>query len=88
MYDVRNTKKIRNQLTQKRPKGMTKIRLKDDVENEVTKMAIFNLRKVAQNKDGCRKETTEASWMVEPKKKKKKKKKRTLERQEEGRLIR
>ena len=61
MDDARNTKKIcQNNLHQKLPKGRTKGRWKDDVENDVRQMGIINWRQEEQDGDGWRRETMEA----------------------------
>ena len=60
MDDARNTKNIyQANLHQKRPKGRSKARWKDDVENDVTKTRIVNYRQVAQDGDGWRTATGE-----------------------------
>jgi hypothetical protein len=53
--DVRNAKKIyQANLNHKRPKGKSKARWKDDVENGIKKVCIVTWKEVAQDRDGWR----------------------------------
>jgi hypothetical protein len=57
MDDARNTQKIyQASLHQKGPKGTTKTRWKDNVENDIRKMGFVKWRQVAQDGDGARKQ--------------------------------
>jgi len=58
--EARNSKKLFHNLHQKRPKGRSKSRRKDDVANDVRYMDIVNWRQVAQIGDGWRIATGEA----------------------------
>jgi hypothetical protein len=61
MDDARNAKKIyQTSLHKKRPKGRPKARWKDEVENDIRKMQIDNLRQIAQDRDGWTRATREA----------------------------
>jgi hypothetical protein len=44
----------------KRPKERLKARWKDDVENDIRRMGIFNWRQVAQNRNGWSRAAREA----------------------------
>jgi hypothetical protein len=59
--DARNMKTVfQNNLHQKRLKGRSKVKWKDDVENDVRQMGIVNWRQVGQDGDGWRRATEKA----------------------------
>ena len=59
--DIIRPKKIYEvNLHHKQPKGRSKARWKDDVQNDIRKMCIVNWRQVAQDRDGYRGATREA----------------------------
>jgi hypothetical protein len=66
MGDARKVKKIQQaNLHYKRHMGRPKSRWRDGVKNDIRKMGIVNRRKVAQDRDGCRRATGEALMLHE-----------------------
>jgi hypothetical protein len=65
MDDVTNSKKIyQANLHKKRLKGRPKTGWKDDVKNDIRKVANVNLRQVALVRDGWRRATSEAPVLL------------------------